>query len=152
MWYFWVLIFGIIVFKSIKYALLIKRLKAAGIFEVDKMTGKEFEIFVEHLLRDHGYKVFRIGKIGDYGADLLISKDKILTTVQVKRWNNKIGVDAIQEVTASKAHYKAQNAMVISSNYFTENAKVLAKDNSVELIDRDSLIKLITGRKSIMEK
>jgi restriction system protein len=44
---------------------------------------------------------------------------------------------AIQEVVAAKAFYKANTAIVITNNFFTQSAINLAKVNHVILIDRD---------------
>ena len=41
------------------------------------------------------------------------------------------------------AHYSATKAMVVTNSRFTSNAVTLAKENDVELIDRQKLSSLI---------
>ncbi len=71
-------------------------------------------------------------------------KDNVKYVVQAKRWNQKIGVKAIQEIVAAIKHYKADKGMVITNNYFTKNAENLARTNEVELWDRNKLISFMS--------
>jgi restriction system protein len=47
-----------------------------------------------------------------------------------------VGVRAVQEVAAAKAHYRADKAAVIASGDYTDQAVQLARSNGVELWDR----------------
>ncbi|CAM4522362.1 HJR/Mrr/RecB family endonuclease [Paenibacillus endophyticus] len=47
-------------------------LKRAGIAEVDKMEGRQFEKYLGHLFISHGYKVEVKQAAGDFGADLIL--------------------------------------------------------------------------------
>lgn len=62
-----------------------------------------------------------------------------------KRYNfrNRVGIEAVQQVYASKAYYKAQEAWVITNSYYTLNAKNLAKACGVKLLDRVELQEFI---------
>jgi len=46
----------------------------------------------------------------------------------------KVGVRAVQEVAAAKAHYRADKAAVIASGDYTDQAVRLARSNGVELL------------------
>ena len=48
---------------------------------------------------------------GDFGADL----DNYIV-VQAKRYSKKVGVKAVQEVVAAKAHYGCREGIVVTSN------------------------------------
>jgi restriction system protein len=52
-----------------------KRLLDSGILEVDEMTGKEFERFLDVHFRNFGYGVTLTQDSQDYGADLILYKD-----------------------------------------------------------------------------
>ena len=110
--------------------------------EIDQMEGTEFER-LQARFRDMGYKANLTSKTGDYGADLLIEKNNELIIVQAKRYNNTVGVKAIQEAISAQSFYDAARSLVITNNYFTKNAKIMAAKCNVRLIDRDSLYKLI---------
>jgi HJR/Mrr/RecB family endonuclease len=111
--------------------------------QVDQMTGVDFEEFLADLFRKKGYTVEMTPRTNDYGADLIISKYGKKTIVQAKRYASKLNNSPIQEAYAAIKHYQADDAMVITNNYFTANAQNLAQSNQVKLYDRDGLIKLI---------
>ncbi|WP_373534441.1 restriction endonuclease [Microcoleus sp.] len=132
-----------LVFDTLKEEEENKRLLDSGILEVDKMTGKEFEIFLNVHFRNCGYIVNLTQDSQDYGADLILYKDGLKTVVQAKRSKNPVGIKAVQEVAGAVRHYKGNKGRVITNNRFTENACKLAQSNDVELWDRKKLIELI---------
>lgn len=110
---------------------------------IDKLSGEEFEQYLANLFQTLGYNVEFTKTSGDYGADLIISNSYEKKAVQAKRYNGSVGVSAIQEVASAKNYYNANKCMVVTNSYFTKNAIELADVNNVELIDRNSLLKLI---------
>ena len=124
-----------------------KELLESGIFQVDQMPGRVFEEYLKILLTSKGYKVRMTPASGDYGADLVLSANGRTIVVQVKRYKKKVGLKAVQEIASAKSYYKADECWVITNNYFTTPAINLAKSNSVELFDRDVLIKLMLEEK-----
>ncbi len=114
-----------------------------NIDEIDAMEGHEFERFLKTLFEKMSYVVEHTKLTGDQGADLVISKLGKKIVVQAKRSNTKIGNGAIQEVVASINHYKVDNWMTVTNNYFTPSSIALAKSNKITLIDRDELNRLI---------
>lgn len=135
-----------ILFSGI-YVLYKKRrennLKNSTIKNIDNMTGEEFEEFLQVIFKSKGYKTMLTPITGDYGADLLVKKNGVKTVIQAKRWKSIVGVEAVQQVVASMRYYKATDAMVITNNYYSQNAINLAKVNNVRLWDRGDVIKLI---------
>ena len=113
--------------------------------KIDYMNGQEFEKFLmQEILPKDGYiNIQGTNYTGDYGVDIIAFKNDIKCAIQCKRANSKISNSAIQEVATGRKHYKCEKAIVITNNYYTENAKQLAFDNKVELLDRDYLIKMI---------
>ena len=142
-WYLWVLIVLAGVLRAIFSLCQLYKLNKAGLPQIDKMSGDDFELFLEHLFQKLGYTVERVGHVADYGADLIIDKDGVKTVVQAKCWKNPVTVKAIQEINTAMAHYNATKSMVVTNNRFTSNAKTLAKENNVELIYRKNLASLI---------
>lgn len=117
--------------------------KGNPILYIDKMTGRQFEIFLKEIFKALGYRVKKTPDSGDFGADLYMEKDGKTYVVQAKRFKSKVGIKSIQEVVAAKSHYNAEYAVVVTNSYFTEAAKTLAKSNGVILIERPDLIRLI---------
>ncbi|MDQ0157682.1 restriction endonuclease [Robertmurraya andreesenii] len=138
---------GLIVFfgGSLIFALIVnmlreRKLRKSGILEVDKMSGRKFEEYLQALLKAKGYYVELTPASGDYGADLILSTKGKKIIVQAKRYKKNVGVKAVQEVASAKSHYKADECWVITNSFFTEQAKKLASSNQVRLIDRKHLM------------
>lgn len=120
-----------------------ERLRRSGIYDIDKMDGRQFELYLGLLFKALGYKTEVTRSTGDYGADLVIENNGVRTVVQAKCYSKNVGIDAVQQVQASKAHYKAAQAWVVTNRGFTEAAENLAKSNGVTLIGRERLIELM---------
>ncbi|CAG7651263.1 restriction endonuclease [Paenibacillus allorhizosphaerae] len=118
----------------------LKRLEQSGIYDIDQMSGREFEEYLGQLFKFYGYSVIVTKEVGDFGADLVLSKDGIKIVVQAKRYSKNIGVKAVQEVHSAISYYNASEAWVVSNSGYTKAAITLAKTNNVRLIDRDELI------------
>ena len=145
-WYLWVFIAAVAVIRVSLFFYKIYRLNKAGLPQIDKMSGEEFEMFLEQLFKRLGYKVERVGHVADYGADLILEKNGARTAVQAKRWDHPIPIRAVQEIATAMAHYNATHAMIVTNSFFTTNAINLAKENYVELVDRQKLASLILKR------
>ena len=101
-----------------------------------KMDGHEYEHRVAAYLRGHGYTGVTVTQAsGDFGADVIAHKGGRKYAVQCKYYSSPVGVAAVQEVTAAKAHYRCNAAMVVTNNTFTAAAKRLAQENSVLLLE-----------------
>ena len=109
------------------------------ITDLDVLGGIEFENFLQRLFEKMGYQCEVTKGSGDQGADLLIRRMGKLTIVQAKRYDGKVSNSAIQESATAVKHYNADNAMVVTTNYFTKDAASLAYSNNVKLIDRNKL-------------
>lgn len=110
--------------------------------DIDKLSGVEFEEYLQVYFEQKGYKVQLTKKSNDYGADLIMTKHGERTVVQAKRYSGSVGVAAVQEVLGAKAYYKAKYAMVVTNRYFTKQAKQLAKRSGVKLWNRDDLLNI----------
>jgi restriction system protein len=153
-WYVWlffilflVAALGIKIYKQIK-------LSQSGIFEIDQMTGEEFEERLKILFTNLGYKANRTtsgGNKPDYGADLIIEKNGIKTVVQAKRWRRDffVGEDAVRQAYAAKNYYNCIDAMVVTNTNFSNMAWNLAKVNNVTLWNRPYLIRMLLEEKSL---
>lgn len=118
------------------------------ISEIDRMNGYEFEQYTGILLKKIGYKNITITqKSGDYGIDVICTKDGLKYAIQCKCYSNKLGNSPVQEAVAGKQYYKCDVGVVLTNNYFTENAINLAKANGILLWDRTELIKMLQKAK-----
>ena len=117
--------------------------KLVGDFK--NLTGHQFEDYLKDIFQILGYEVIRTKLSGDQGADLIIKKDEQKTVVQAKKYFGDVTNKAIQEVVASKEHYGANKAMVVTTGNFTKSAIELAKSNKVELWDKNKLLTIIAN-------
>jgi restriction system protein len=117
-----------------------RKFSRANIYEIDRMTGEQFEHYLGFLFTKLGYKTKVTPYSGDYGADVVLVKDGITTVVQAKRYKGIVGNKAVQEIVASMSVYNAQKALVVTNSRYSINAIQLAKANGVELWDRTRLV------------
>jgi hypothetical protein len=112
-----------------------------AIEEIDRMDGRQFELFLSKLYDGLGYFSEVTTQEGDFGADVITVKDKTKTVIQAKCFGEgqSVGVEAINEVCGGAGYWNAQNKVVITNRYFTKSAILSAERNNVKLIDRDGL-------------
>jgi restriction system protein len=118
-----------------------RRLARSGIGEIDRMDGRTFEERLAVLFRQLGYKVDLVGRTGDFGADLVVSRDGARCAVQAKqRSRGSVGIKAVQEVVGSLPHHRCQRGLVVTNQRFTTAARQLAREHGVQLWEREALI------------
>src|SRR3989338_2300265 len=125
-----------------------QRFGAAQAAELDQLSGVEFEEFLAGLLRAQGYAAELTPTTGDYGADLILSKDGRRIAVQAKRYVGSVGVAAVQEALSGMAYYKCHTAWVIATGAFTPNALELAQKSGVKMIGRSEIGNLMAQHKA----
>lgn len=102
----------------------------------EEMSGREYEQFVAEELRRLGYKKIELTKAsGDYGVDIVCEKKGERWAVQCKYYSSNVGVAAVQQAAAGKAMYGCERAMVVTNSRFTSQARELAEQNGVELME-----------------
>ena len=112
---------------------------AAQAAELDQLTGMEFEEFLAGFFRAQGYAAELTPTSGDYGADLILSKDGRRIAVQAKRYMGSVGVQAVQEALSGQAYYQCHTAWVITTGAFTTNALELAQKSGVKMLGRSDI-------------
>ncbi|WP_396928858.1 restriction endonuclease [Mycolicibacterium sp.] len=116
--------------------------RATGQAAVDAMTGVEFEHYVAAVLRGIGYTVELTRATGDFGVDLIATKDGTRTAVQCKRQNRVVNGSAIQQVVAGAAVHDCAATMVVSNHRYTRAAEQLAEVHGCVLVDRTRLARM----------
>ena len=120
-----------------------RKLAKLNMDQVDNLSGEDFELFLMGTLKEAGWRVQQTPRFNDGGADLVLIQGSERAVLQAKRYRGHVGVQAVQEVVASKPRYQAEKAIVATNSTFTAAAKKLAKENKVLLWDRYELIRLI---------
>ena len=109
--------------------------------KIDRLSGEAFEEYLYVQFKRLGYRVRFTEASHDYGADLILKKRGKRIVVQAKRYDKNVGLAAVQEVVGSVAYYEADRAMVVTNSGFTKSARSLARQNEVELWDREEIRK-----------
>ncbi|WP_018211159.1 restriction endonuclease [Desulfitobacterium hafniense] len=117
--------------------------------KVDEMTGKEFELLVEKLIRivyqDKVIRTETTPNTGDQGCDLLVYlknepyKGELLLGVQCKRYKGNVGNKPVQEILGAKAIYGLHLLMAVTNRHFTLGGMKAGLESKVTMIDRDKL-------------
>lgn len=130
-----------------------RRFARAGLKDIKRMSGEDFEKYLEHLFRALGYKVKRTPYQGDYGADLIVtSPDGKRFAVQAKRWRGRtVGNDALYEVLGGQAYYKCEGTIVITTSKYSEAAKRMAAETGTQLWGLNDLIAAMEKVKALQK-
>ena len=129
---------GIIcIFAVIIYGLIRRRRKE---LPFDSMEGHDVERFCADLLKARGFLEVEVTKgSGDFGVDILAEKDGISYAFQCKRYDEPVGVKAVQEIYAGRDYYDRQIGVVMTNQYFTAPAVEAARKLKILLWDRGYL-------------
>ena len=124
-----------------------QRYQVAEIEETDSLSGSEFEGWLEVFFTSIGFDCEHTGRSGDFGADLIITWRGVRTAVQAKSGHFRVGVSAVQQAAAARVYYDCERAMVVTNQYFTPQAVLLAEKTGVVLRSRDDLTRVLFERR-----
>lgn len=113
--------------------------KLKNLSSLDELNGIEFEAAIAGLYEHKGYEVQITKASGDFGVDVIAKKESEILAIQAKRYSGKVGIKAVQEVSAGAFYHKATKAIVITNSFYTEQAKELAKKTDITLINKKRL-------------
>lgn len=103
----------------------------------------EFEKHCASILRNAGFIAKATKGSGDQGVDVVAEKKGIKVVIQCKLYYSQpVSNTAVQEVNAGKSYYKADYAIVVSNNTYTDSARQLAKSCGVLLLHVNDLANL----------
>jgi len=120
-----------------------------SLVDIDNLSPQEFEAFSAALYSCQGYNSSLTPR-HDFGADCIaVGKGggNVLVQCKHKMPGSKSGVgnSAVQQIVAARKDYehqkqvKFEELIVITNGRFTDQAKIQAKNNNVQLIDRHKL-------------
>lgn len=104
--------------------------------DFDYMDGWEFENWSAEWLGKHGFYNVEVTKgSGDYGADIICSKNGETYAVQCKKYSGKVTYRAVEEVICAKNYYGTDRAMIFTNSELTPQADEAAKKLGVVIYD-----------------
>ena len=104
--------------------------------------------FVAKVMEDSGFKVYKnfktSQKVIDIYAILPTTIGDFGVVVACKNYDKEfqIGVDVLREMEDIQTSLKASKVLIVSSSYFSDQAKNYALRKNIKLVDRDGLLEL----------
>ena len=133
--------------KGMTQQLPIQNVQSSSVYinrDYDNLDGHQFEVYCAELLKRNNFShVFITKGSGDFGIDILATKDGWKYAIQCKNYSSKVGNHAVQEAYSGKDYYNADIAVVLTNNFFTPAAIETADSLDVKLWDRDKLNSMI---------
>lgn len=125
-----------------------------GLESLRAMQWKEFEHLVAELFERKGYSVdYSLDSGPDGGVDVRLKKDGYLAIVQCKCWRSwSVGVPTVREMFGLLHHEGAQEAIIVTTGDFTEEAQRFAKGKPIQLINGHALWNLVASIRKLPEE
>ena len=126
--------------------------KQDGLASIRALSWKEFEELVAEVFRKQGYKVTENDTMGpDGGVDLVLRKEENVYLVQCKRWlNASVGVNVVREMFGLMHANNAYGVIIVTTGFFTQEARNFAEGKSIDLIEGSELVKLVKSSQNIL--
>jgi restriction system protein len=112
---------------------------------LDGLEEDAFELLMGEVFRRQGYAVEMSGGVGADGAnDLTLRKGDQLVLVQCRHWSSyKVSAPSIEEFYGTIMAAGASHGIFVTSGRYTSDARALAEEKPIELIDRVKLQELL---------
>lgn len=109
------------------------------------LEQSDFDLLVGEIFRRQGYEVQISGGIGsDGGSDLCLRKNGETVLVQCRQWGNwKVSAPSVQEFIETLGQGGADRGIFVTTGEYTDEARLLTRGRSIELIDGNDLNKTI---------
>jgi restriction system protein len=106
------------------------------------ITGSDYELLCQSLLKRAGWHVTVRGGTGDQGIDLLARKGDIVLGLQCKFYDQPVGNDAVQQAFTGARILLTNIAAVVTNAGYTKAARVASEATGVLLLTTDDLAAL----------
>jgi restriction system protein len=112
---------------------------------IKNMTWQNFETLVSAFFREQGYTVIDRGGMGaDGGIDILLKQNGKKIIVQCKHWKTyKVGVNIVREQFGIMTAEGFDEAIIVTSGNYTQEAKEFARNKHITLITGERLKEII---------
>jgi restriction system protein len=119
--------------------ILNKRLLSNSIQErsanISNMSGIEFENYIKDLFTAKGVRCETTPTSGDYGVDLIAYLNSKKIAIQCKRYKDRVGFSAVQEVYTGKDLYECSEAWVVTNSSYSRQALEASSKLKIKLIN-----------------
>ncbi len=115
---------------------------------LENIRWEEFEKLIAVLWEKFGYNTRVTSPGKDGGIDVIAERsdpyhEKIVIQVKNYSVDNKIGVQSIREYSSLLHRSNVDGVVIVTSGYYTKQARNEAEEIGVKLVNRDSVEQLI---------
>lgn len=147
--YWWIIgaVFVMALYLLGHYLCLLEDVSQVGLYEIDRMTKKDFQHFCGQLLKRVGYQIQRPQKAKQW-ITIILEKEGQRTAVMVRQYAGAVGIRPVEKAAEGAARNHCARAVVLTNREFTVEARQRAGQLGVELWDRDKLADLLIVARS----
>ena len=113
---------------------------------LQQMDPYDFEAFVADVWTELGWRTRTVGKPGDRGIDVIATRGEQKQLIQAKRYgpNTTVGSPEVQQYASLRLQENnVDGVTIVTTGTFSNQAKELAPELDVLLIDGDSLLGML---------
>jgi len=122
------------------------KLSKTSVYSFDSLSEREFERFANWLLKELGYEIHPEKYSVDSGIYLVATKNdkKLALLINNNQRNSKVSNSVILKFQEASSTYGCIGSIVLTTSYFSQQAKIDAQKFNIELWDRDTFDGKIT--------
>lgn len=113
---------------------------------IRRLSWQAFEDFMAEAYRRRGFHVEQMPRgRADGGYDLVLLRENASILVQCKHWlAYRVGVPRVRELAGAIQKVGATGGIFVTTDTFTPAAKQFANGMSIELVDGDALVRMLS--------
>lgn len=130
--------------KTVSYNLKICENDDEELDKINNMSEKEFiKYTIAMLIKDKFIKnAYTFSETEDFGADIIGEHDGEKYAFICIKSNSKVDSESIGEILRGMNYYKCKKGVIITNNYFTDKAYIVAEASNVELWNVDDFMQI----------
>lgn len=119
--------------------------------DASTLTGLAFEEYLTQLFAVLGFTTKQTKASGDYGGDVLVEGRGKRIVFQAKQYSGQVGFSAVKEAFFAKSFYNTDEAWVITTSSFTQQAISGAARVGVKLVSGTELTAYIEEAHRVLD-
>lgn len=145
-----VIAFFLLIGSLLSFYLMLKRRRLVsaqtGMDSIKSLSWRQYEDLITEAYKRNGYSVVREPVDGsDQGIDIIVARDGVTVLIQCKQWKaRKVGVRLVRELFGVLHAANANEAHIVTTGYFTNEAMQFAEGKQIKLIYGGKLLDLIS--------
>ncbi|MDR2720194.1 MAG: restriction endonuclease [Nitrososphaerota archaeon] len=112
-----------------------------NLYNFESLSNKEFESFTKWLLQELGYNIHPEKIPTIQGVDYIATKNNVKTAILTRKYptNSLVSDAAVLMAQQEKHNYQCEQAIILTTTMFSDQAKITAEKYDIELWDLQKL-------------